>query len=813
MKYFLYLLIFLFSSEIIAQQFTISGTLLDENNEPIEYAYIYLMKAVMESETETELIGNPGYKNPKWFSTEKGGFFKFDGLESGDYRITASFMGFETESKDIKLLKNDTIKIILKENIEALEEVTLTSTQPTLKRESDRLVFNVANTALSEGNLLEVLRSTPGVLILDNTITVKNSTPTVYINDRKVNLSASEITQLLENSPANTIKKVEVITNPPAKYDAESGAVLNIVMSRNLITGYRGNLFSNYTQGVFGRYNAGVNQFYKTKKINLNLNYSFTKSKINRENDDRVNYLDNTGDLDEKWQTNNNRNTRSNTHNVNLNFDYFIDSKNTLSFSSNALLVPYYHYRINGKTLVIDNLNERLFNFDAINRSEDEKYNLGFDLDFVHGFENEATLAFNAHLTDYDYQRNQNVNSNYLFPDATNNYRSAFNTNNNQETTIFTSQLDYTLPINDSSEFAFGVKTSNIKTDSDIKQFDINQTTGSSVLDTANTNVYNYEESIFAAYSTFNKSWNRWDFNGGLRVEQTKVDGLSVSNNVKNTQDYFEVFPTLNLSHQVSENASIYSNYKRSISRPSYQLLNPFNFFLNDNTVVTGNPVLKPQLTNKFLLGTGLYDFLTVEVFYKTNDNVIFETPIQDNTTNIITYAPLNINKSNEYGLDIEFYKSITERWFLYAANSLSNTDVKFNLNNTNVEKNKWYNYSILSTDYSFLKDNSLSANLTITRVGANIIGLQTIDTRVVSDLSIRKQLFNKKGTLSLAIADVFNKQDYGVTNRYLNQDSYTFNNEDTRYIKLGFSYKFGNTTLETNERTKELIERDRLEK
>ena len=149
------------------------------------------MKAVMESEDETELIGNPGYKKPKWFSTEKNGLFNFEELESGDYLITASFLGYKTEYIKLKLLKNETIKIILKEDTQALEEVSLISNRPTLKKEVDRLVFNVANTSLSEGSILDVLRSTPGVLILENTITVKNGSPTVYINDRKVNLTAT----------------------------------------------------------------------------------------------------------------------------------------------------------------------------------------------------------------------------------------------------------------------------------------------------------------------------------------------------------------------------------------------------------------------------------------------------------------------------------------------------------------------------------------------------------------------------------------------------------------------------------------------
>lgn len=797
LRYIIYIFICLFCSEILAQELTVSGTLVDESKEPVTFATVLLL-----AEDGTLVTG---------ISSNESGTFLLKDLSANTYKLKITFIGYNEILEPFQLTESKNFgTITLKEDTEALEGVTITSTQPTLNKEADRLIFNVENTALSEGNLLEVLRSTPGVLILDNAITVKNSTPTVYINDRKVNLSASEITQLLENSPANTIKKVEVITNPPAKYDAESGAVLNIVMSRNLITGYRGNMFANYTQGVFPRYNAGLNQFYKTNKVNLNVNYSFTKSKINREQDDRINYIDTTGALDEQWLTNNNRNTRSNTHTLNLNFDYFIDDKNTLSLSANTLLVPYYDYRINGRTRVNGN---RIFNFNSKNHSEDEKYNLGFDLDFLHRFKNGANLAFNTHFTDYNYVRDQKVNSRYFFPDTTNNFNTGFNTNSNQDTNILTAQLDYTWPINDSSEFATGIKTSSITTESAIDHFDLDETSGTLIFDPTNSNGYDYKESIFAGYVSYNKSWEKWNFSGGLRVEQTDVDGLSISDNQQNNQNYFEVFPTLNLSFQASEKASVYTNYKRSISRPSYQLLNPFNFFLNDNTVNTGNPFLKPAFTNKYLLGTSLYDFLTVETFYQAGTDAIFELPFQDNNNNIIVFKPTNVDKSHEYGLDIEFYKNITDRWFLYLANRIANIEERLITNTTEINQNQWYNVFILSADYSFLKDNSLSANLALTHIGKNIVGMRTIDARLVSNLSIKKTIFNKKGTLSLAIADLFNTQDYGVKTRYANQDNYLFYDDDNRYIKLGFSYKFGNTTLKTNARTAEREERERLEK
>lgn len=152
-------------------------------------------------------------------------------------------------------------KIVLSEDSQQLDEISIIAKKPTVKREADRLIFNIEQTALVEGTMLQVLKSTPGVLVIGDDITVKNSRPTVYINDKKVNLSNQDLNQLLAGSSANGIKSVEVITNPSAKYDAESGVVVNIVMSKNLITGYRGSLFTNYTQGVFPRYTFGTSHF------------------------------------------------------------------------------------------------------------------------------------------------------------------------------------------------------------------------------------------------------------------------------------------------------------------------------------------------------------------------------------------------------------------------------------------------------------------------------------------------------------------------------------------------------------------------
>lgn len=798
MKYFFYLLFFLFSSEIIAQEFTISGIVVDEQNNAIPYATVILI------DKSEEIIAGK-------ISLENGGF-SFENFEANTYTLKVSYVGFEAFSQTFQLLANKSFKqITLKGNSEILDEVTITVTKPTLKKEVDRLVFNVANTSLTEGSLLDVLRSTPGVLILDNAITVKNGTPTVYINDRKVNLSASEITQLLESSPANSIKKVEVITNPTASYGAESGAVLNIVMSRNLITGYRGNVFSNYTQGVFARYDAGINQFYKTKKINVNLNYSFKKSKTNRENDNTINYLDSSSNLKEQWQTNNNRNSRYNTHNVNLNFDYFIDDKNTLSFAANTLLTPYYRYRIIGQTQVTNSLKESLYNFNANNFSKIKNYNLGFDVDYTHHFKNKAKLTFNTHFTDYNYQRNQDVNSDYFFVNYADNFSTAFLTDNNQDTNIITFKTDYNLPINDSSEFAFGAKVSSINTNSDIAQFDFNENTNTTAFNAAKSNAFDYKESIFAAYTSYKKTWDKWSFSGGLRLEQTNIEGLSISDNSNSTQDYLEWFPTLNLSHQVSDKASVYANYKRSLSRPSYQLLNPFNFYLNDNTIVTGNPNLLPAFTNHVVLGTELNQRYTIEVYYRAVSNQINELPKQDNSNNLLILSPTNVGNTKDLGFDFSTYFNVIDNWSLYFLTSFYNINEEAFIDNQLLKMNQWSNYTILSNDITFLKDNSLKANFTLTYVSKDQQGFQIADSRLYSDLSFSKYVLKNKGTLSLAFSDLFNTQDFVIYSRFGNQNSVSFSNLDNRNVKFGFSYKFGNTGLKTNERTKNINERERL--
>lgn len=782
------------------QELSISGFVDDQQGVPINYANVLLMKV-----QDSSIV--------KGVSTDERGFFLFDKLSQDTYIINVSFIGFTEFYKKVELRESiDLGTIVVEESSEMLDEINIVAKKPTLTKEPDRLVFNIENTALIEGNMFQVIKSTPGILVLDGAILVKNSTPTVFINDKKVHLSNEELVQLLEGSSANNIKSIEVITNPSAKYDASSGAVINIVMSKNLISGYRGNVLVNYTQGVFPRYQAGTSHFFKSEKINFFANYTYSDSKINRDDDKTVNFLDANQNVDQIFRSSVNRTNWSKTHSFNFNLDYSFDDKNTLSLSSTMLLVPYYKYDIVNKTNVLDTSQTLDYYFNTSNFSNDDKYNIGFDLDYVHAFKRAGEkLAINAHFTSYDYARNQNVLSNYFDSDDTFLQTTAYRTDNNQDTKIYTAQVDYTLPTSDASNLEIGAKTSNIQNMSDIMQFTI--ANGEEVLDVNNTDAFEYDETVFAAYANFSNDWEKFSLVAGLRGEQTRANGNSIFDEITNKQDYLEVFPSLSISYVLSNNFTLYGNYKRSIQRPDYQSLNPFQFFLNDVTIVTGNPNLQPVIVDHSVLGVSFYQYFTVEAYYKIYDNNIFELPRQNNTNNTVVFTPLNINKTTEYGFDLLVNYSMTKRWSVYFATSFYNTKDESEFDGVEISQNQWANFTNLNNDFTFLKDNSLTANFNLIYSSKNLQGFTESKAILLSELSLSKSIWNKNGFLSLTVSDLFDTQDYRSSIKYLNQNSVSIRDLDTRYVGLGFRYKFGNTNLETNQRTTEKQEIDRLEK
>ncbi|TWO33037.1 TonB-dependent receptor [Seonamhaeicola sediminis] len=800
-KRFLALIFFTFSYICFSQDLVIQGRVQDEKSLPVAFANVVV-------------FNNGAFVNGT--TTNDNGYFQIENLNASNYILKVSFLGYESVELPISLTSDITVEnIILKEIIEALDGVIVIAKKPTVKRMVDRIVFNVENSTLSNNNVLDVLKQTPGVLVHDGNITVKNATPVVYINDRRVHLSIEEVQQLLQGTPAENIKSIEVITNPPARYEAEGGAVLNIVTSKNIVAGYHGSIFGNFKQGSeFPKYSYGTSHFFKTKKLSTYINFSDNPRKDFTGNDEFVNFFNNN-QVTSRWESFSSRIRENSKQNINTTIDYEIDQKNSLSFTSNMLISP----RRATKTSEISETNvyglDKLLDsiFKTNNSLRDETFNFAFDLDYVHNFDRKGEkLSVNGHHTYYDFSSFQNVDTDYLFADESLIRENRFQTFSSQTVKLFTGQIDYTLPINESSNFETGAKVSNINSESILNQFTFDN--GIRQEDTLNSDTFLYDETNYAIYGSFGKTWDKWDLKLGLRTEYTNIKGNSILNNQVNNNDYIKFFPTFYLQHKVDDKNEVYFNYKKRIFRPRYNQLNPFKYFLNDNAYITGNPSLKPQIDDVFTFGYSVNKDFTFELYYRYEKDPALEIVFQDNIDKKLKYVNTNIDSSISYGLDFIAYTNILTNWSFSTLSSIYYTNEQFfalESNNELTNNNRWAVFIQIANYFTFLKDRSLLLNISMIYTSRDSQGASVVSDRSGVDLSIRKNLIKNKASLSIGITDIFNGLNYNKSTKYLNQDILRETTLENRMLTFGFNYKFGNTKLQNNNKTIDLEERDRL--
>ncbi|WP_298238299.1 outer membrane beta-barrel family protein [uncultured Algibacter sp.] len=786
-----------------AQDSIIEGKINDQNKQPIAYVNVVIKSAV----DSTFVAGT---------STNEVGYFQLEGIKKGNYLLEISFIGYSKKSIDLDLSVNVNIgTIVLSEESQELAGVTVIAKRPTVKRLVDRIVFNVENSTLSNSNVLDVLKNTPGVIVNDGSISVKNSTPTVYINDRKVHLSSNEVQQLLEGTSATNLKSIEVITNPPAKYEAEGGAVLNIVTSKNIIAGYNGSVFGNYKQGSeFPKYSFGTSHFFRTKNLNTYLNYSISPRKDFRNNSEFINFIE-EDQIISRWETDYRRVRDNANQNINANIDYTLDKRNAIGFSTSMLISPRENTKtqVNSETEVFgsDKLLDSIFKTD--NKLRDETFNIAFTLDYLHKFKKEGeTLAISGHHTNYDFSSFQNVDTNYLFPDQSPIRNNRFQTFSNQIIKIYTGQLDYELPITAKAQFEAGAKVSNISSENTLNQFTFENDMRQE--DFENSDIFLYDETNYALYSSYSNDWESWSLKLGLRTEYTNIKGNSISTNQNSDTDYIKFFPSLHVLNRFNSNNEIYFNYNRRIYRPRYNQLNPFKYFLNDNAYVTGDPNLQPQIDDLFTLGYTLNKDYTFEVYFRHESNPTLQITFQDNSESLIKHINTNIDQSVSYGLDFTAYTKVVNHWNIYLLSSLFYYENKFfalESNNTLESIDRWSVFTQVNNYFSLLKDKSLGVDLSYVFSSRITDGPSVSNNTSGLDISLRKIFWNNRATLSVGVTDVFNAQNLSWTTRYLNQDVFVSSKEENRLFTLGFSYKFGNFRLNSNKKSIEFDERNRL--
>ena len=789
-NYALFFVLLLFAMATHAQ-FSVKGKLVDETTQGIAFANIILNRAADNT-------------NIKGSTTDDEGVFTIENITEDKYVLKVSYLGFE--SQQFTLLVNSDIdlgNIELSQTSQSLDEVTVTASKPTLERKVDRLVFNVENTTLSNGDSWNLLSNTPSLLQINGELLVRGrETPVVYINDRKVHLTSAELKQFLEGTPANVIKSVEVITNPPARYDAEGGAVINIVTSKNIITGYNGSIFSEYTQGNLPRMTVGTSHFYKTDKINLFGSYSYNNTQYIATFLEDITFLSN-GTTIGSWDTDIKRKTRREAHNASLNLDVFLAPKHTLSLSSNLSLNPYSLEKTSSFTQAVDST------FTAATNRKTDSRNMSFNLGYKWDLDDSGQkITTNAFYVDSDKNADQTVITIYNNLLGATLNSNAFLNASYQITKVYAGQVDYIKPF-ESSTFEFGLKATKVKTESELDQDRILGTPPEL------NDFFQYDETNLAAYTSLEKNWDNWDIKLGLRGENTSLEGVSQSTNQTNTQDYFQLFPTLYLNHQVSDNYSFNLQYAKRIDRPNYNELNPFRYYFNDNSFQVGNPKLQPAIDHKIIFGHN-YKAHSFELYYIYRDNPVYEISFQDNTKKQIQYIYANVVKNINYGIDYYSYIDITDFWSLNSLLSVFHDEDHFIAledNNEQLVNGRWVSYISFNNYFTFLKDKSLTADLWLYYMSPVSWGGTGTQSELRSvNLGLTKTFLDKKATLTLQANDIFNT--FGkltVKNKYLSQRHVKASFYDEQAIGLRFTYKFGNSGLTNNQKDINLEEKDRI--
>ncbi len=759
----------------------ITGKIVD-NNQPVSYATVSVL-SLPDSALVTGAI------------SDDEGVFEITGIKKGNYVLKIDFLGYSSLYKNIGEIKSNTNvgSISLRQNAKKLDAVTITGQQRIMEVQIDKKVYNVDKDPSATGATgLEVLQNAPSVDVdVDGNISLRGDEGVnILVNGRPLNISAK---QFLEQTPAANIEKIEVITNPSAKYNPEgTTGLINIILKKNSQRGLNGSVSTSLGYGFYAKNNNSINLNYRVNKINAYVNVGNNNSKrgsggTTERSFTLANDSSNNQFIDED-------NYRINQgFNIKSGLDYFLNDKNVLyvSASTNSgdneglSKMNSFFYDNSGENL--NSYSNRESNSD----SENSSYNL--NAGWQKKFQKEG------HTLDLDLNYSED-NSN-SFEDNEETFKNGSDASiqrisktqqkENSNGSLFFAKLDYALPINDSLKFEAGLNYTNNVPEFGLERFNYNDSLNAFELDQNSSNTFGFTRNILAFYSTLSYKQNKWGYKLGLRAENTTRDTKLASGENFNKK-YLSFFPSGYVSYQASKITTIQASYSRRLQRPRLWQMNPFVSSSDPYNTRNGNPDLNPEFINIYELGATNYwkkFSLTSTVYHRqTNDLIRRYITLSDDGVNNVSYK--NQSESSAYGA--EFILGYTPNKKFRANINFNSWINKFVLDSTDQGGNntlKSYNINSMAS-YKFDIGLSVQANI---RYNARYRVQQgVIDPRYGLDLSARMPVLNKKGTIAVRATDVLNTRNFAFRSQDLDYEFDILRKWETRVVYVSFTYNFG---------------------
>ncbi|MCO6164124.1 TonB-dependent receptor domain-containing protein [Flavobacterium sp. NRK F7] len=716
--------------------------------------------------------------------TNETGNFEINKLVPQKYTLEIQFIGYKTLIKEVDLSENsraDLGTIAIEEDVAQLAGVEVVKERSIMEQKIDRKVINVGKDLISAGATAgEIMNNIPSVSVdpQTNQITLRgNSNVRILIDGKPTNLSPE---QILKQIPSASIKQIELITNPSAKYNPEGmSGIINIVLHKNANDGFNGSVNSGVTFGITPKVNSSLDLNYKTGKVNFYGNYGFNHGK--NANNGYINSFE-TNNRNRQGFDFNNKNT---SHLFKVGMDYFIDEKNTVSFYTTQNL--FYGGAIGRTDVNYEDpaTDDILQLFNSKNDNTSQAYNLDYKHNFKKEGENiELEVNFNKNdspeRTTFEFP---------LIPSYTLN--TVDNTNDN-----VIINLDYVNPLSETTKLETGLETRIESTDNLLH---VNNSYNSS---------FNYERKIYSAYATYGKQWKKWSAQAGARLE--KFEAAADFNQVGNASAHFSdsfvtVYPSGFISYNPNDNNSFNFSVARRVDRASIQQVNPIREWSTPTIDSKGNPDLKPQFTNSFELNytrRTKIGSITSGVFYrKIYDEInryIYESPTDPNK-NILSYD--NFKDNDAYGMEVSGNLNFTKWWSANFGVDAYFRKIRGVVSTDFVEADATIFNARINNSFKATKD--LRFQLFGMYRGEDI-SLQFIRKPMWrTDLGASYTVLGGKGTISARFSDIFKAMKFSFDGDLPYPQSGAFHWE-SQTVYVGFNYRFGggkNRALQRKER------------
>ena len=764
----------------------ISGSVHDGSQRSIESASVTLLKVKDSSVVKIAVA-------------DKAGGYSFDGIQHGDYLVSVTATGHQKAysqafsiTSDKSSISLDVITLLPQEK--TMTGVTVSAKRPLVEQKIDRTVINVESSVTNVGSsALEVLEKSPGISVdKDGNISLKGKDGIIVLVDgRPTQLGAADLANYLRSMHASQLDQIEIMTNPPAKFDASGNAgVINIKTKKNKQFGYNGSISLGYGYGRYNKFNEGLNFNYRKNKWNLFTNLSHNYRKNFNELDIERTFRDDDSKAITKFFAQEARMSNSfNSFNAKLGADY--------SASKNTTLGIVFSGYSNPGTYGNDNIS-RLYQPPGVFQSEtraivkhDSKWdNFSTNLNFRTQLDTTGReLTADLDYLNYNSTRDQLLVNSYF--DAMG--QPTFQPDSllgslPQNINIYSGRVDYVQPLKKGARFEAGIKSSIVKTDNNAIYDSL--LNGQVVRDLNRSNHFIYEENINAAYVNLSTPLSKkLSAQLGLRLENTIAKGNQVTTDTTFDRNYTQLFPTAYFQYKANDKNSFVINYGRRINRPNYQSLNPFINFLDKYTYQMGNPNLKPMFSHNIELSHSFKGILTTTLNFSRTTDIIQQVMEQIEEKNETFVKQENIAERNQIGLSINATTKFA-KWHngnVYV--NVFNNQFKGVVNDTTIDVSG--TTLMLNASQQFTLPKGWSAEVSGFYRTKGIEGVFNVKGMGMLNLGVGKNILKNNGSIRVNVRDVLYTRINKLDSRFGSVDAKVIERGESRVVNVGFSYRF----------------------